>query len=118
MGGRDIVRRRNEEAKRQHWKCHWCQVEMTPIPPDWPHPPTTVTLDHLYGKGDPRRTSTRNGERRWFAACKRCNERRGKEHEKAFPSEAHALAMKEHQRKAQRERARRQRYPLIGFTKA
>jgi hypothetical protein len=113
MGGRDIVLRRTQEANRQGWKCHWCKQPMTPVPsfpPGGPtvgqkYPPTMVTLEHLYGKNDPRRLrDTKRGEKRWFAACKACNERRGREHEKEFPSLAHRLAMKARQRKAQQQR--------------
>jgi hypothetical protein len=85
MAGSKITRRRNEEAERQGWKCHWCQVPMTPVPPfrkDQRYLPTMVTLDHLFHKGDPRRKNApRNGERRYVAACRQCNENRGKAHE-------------------------------------
>lgn len=93
MGGKTIVRRRREEANRQGWKCHWCQIPMTEvplmIPPGMVLPPTMVTLDHLFAKGDPRRRiKPRNGEKRYVAACFECNHRRGKEHEKTiFSSE-------------------------------
>ena len=81
MGGNKMTRRRNEEAARQKWKCFWCPVQMTPVPPyrhGATYPPTMVTLDHMFHKGDPRRdTIPKNGERRYVAACRRCNEERG-----------------------------------------
>ncbi|HMH95645.1 MAG TPA: hypothetical protein VK577_03580 [Bradyrhizobium sp.] len=89
MAGSKITRRRNEEAKRQEWKCHWCQAAMTPVPmpprKGEHYPPTMVTLDHLFPKGDLRRKNPpRNGERRYVAACRSCNEERGKAHERSF----------------------------------
>lgn len=86
MPGNKIVRRRNEEAERQNWKCWWCPTIMTPVPMPFQkggtYPPTMVTLDHLFHKGDPRRKKApRNGERRYVAACRLCNEERGKAHE-------------------------------------
>jgi len=86
MPGNKIVRRRNEEAARQGWKCHWCKVPMTPVPPyksGIAYQPTMVTLDHMFPKGDQRRRNPpRSGERRYVAACRLCNEDRGKAHEK------------------------------------
>lgn len=89
MPGNKIVRRRNEEAARQGWKCHWCQVAMTPVPVPFlkggSYQPTMVTLDHLFHKGDPRRKNPpRSGERRYVAACRSCNEERGKAHERTI----------------------------------
>jgi len=50
---------------------------MTP-PQPMPHPETMVTLDHLYHRGDPRRGRHAVGnEKRYVAACRRCNSRRG-----------------------------------------
>jgi len=89
-----IVRRRNEEAERQDWKCHWCKGLMTPVPPFQPgadYPPTMVTLDHMFHKGDQRRKNPpRSGERRYVAACRSCNEERGKVHEKLMGMKKHS----------------------------
>jgi len=86
MPGNKLVRRRNEEATRQGWKCHWCKGPMTPVPPfekGIVYLPTMVTLDHMFHKGDQRRKNPpSNGERRYVAACRLCNEERGKVHEK------------------------------------
>ena len=95
MAGNKIVRRRNEEAKRQDWKCWWCEISMTPVPMPFKngqlYPQTMVTLDHIYPKGDPRRKNApRNGERRYVAACRSCNEERGKLHEKANGLKRHS----------------------------
>jgi hypothetical protein len=92
MGGRYIVRRREQLGRRQKNKCFWCQCTMVPIPPDnhiagAPNrfPPAMITLDHIYHKGDPRRrTEPKYGEQRYVAACFDCNERRGREHEAAM----------------------------------
>jgi hypothetical protein len=96
MTGNKMVRRRNEEAGHQGWKCYWCRVQMTAVPPyhhGLVYPKTMVTLDHLYHRGDPRRASApKSGEKRYVAACRRCNEERGKVHERTMGSKRHPKA--------------------------
>jgi hypothetical protein len=88
LSGARLTKRRNQEAIRQGWKCYWCKGPMTQIPYGTgkrrfqkgdAYPLTMVTLDHLFAKGDPRRlVPPRPGEHRYVAACRRCNEERGK----------------------------------------
>lgn len=53
---------------------------MTPIV-KMPYPDTMVTLDHLFHKSDPRRLLPCRGEKRYVAACRKCNSERGAEHD-------------------------------------
>lgn len=87
MPGSKIVRRRTEEANQQGWKCFWCEIPMTPAEKNVQgvaFPPTMVTLDHLFHKSDPRRQVPCRGEKRYVAACRSCNEKRGADDERAI----------------------------------
>jgi len=64
--------------------CWWCAkpmiwVDVVPMPTKETKPdPATCTLEHLYPKGHPRRGAMNGGfERRWVAACFKCNQSRG-----------------------------------------
>lgn len=81
MSSREYLRRRRRElSDEQGGRCWWCKCEMTPVVANGTKPPDTMlTLDHLFDKLHPRRTICRDGERRYVAACFKCNQLRSGE---------------------------------------
>ena len=83
MATKSLQKRRSALAESQGWKCYWCETEMTPTKSETTGsgPDSMLTLDHLFGRGDPRRVyHDDDGIIRYVAACRRCNEGRGKVH--------------------------------------
>ena len=63
--------KREHLRRRQRNRCHWCGEQMNSTFLD----PRSVTLDHVIPRADGGGGSTLN----LVAACKECNERRGRE---------------------------------------
>lgn len=66
--------KREKLAKRQRNNCHWCGKQMNRRHLD----PLSATLDHKVRKADGGGGNIEN----LVAACKKCNEERGKEDQK------------------------------------
>lgn len=74
-------KKRRERLFQEHPYCHWCGIEVikhahTPHRPD---PPNVATIDHRYGKLDPRRRDTQDPDAQSVLSCWECNNRRGQE---------------------------------------
>ena len=73
-------KRRTKLYHAQEGLCHWCGVKMIylkKIPPRDTRP-EMCTVDHLYARGNPKRyENPRPGEKKWVAACLKCNGDRG-----------------------------------------
>jgi hypothetical protein len=81
---------RQELMRRHDMICHWCGCTCIyfpmPVKGKQPKQPDNyATIDHYYGRLDPRRTA----ETKWLTvlACHKCNQRRGQEDELKLPIE-------------------------------
>lgn len=84
-GKRHLQRRRNRLFK-EHPFCYWCGVGVILVsgPKIKFYPNNTATIDHIYGKLDPRRNFDSRGRRKnpsSVLSCLRCNQNRGREDE-------------------------------------
>ena len=87
MGGNARLKRQRDKLFiRQQGKCHWCGEQMTNAPTGVGKiPDNQATLEHLDDRFSPLRGKRRG--RRHVAACKSCNQIRGRESEKSQPIE-------------------------------
>lgn len=80
--------RRAQLFKAQNGLCHWCSCQMVLVEgaaKRRKHEPNQCTVDHLRDRWDPTRSEPARGEQRYVAACRECNNRRGREREAAQP---------------------------------
>lgn len=67
-------KRRRNKLFIKHPFCHWCGCKLVKSTQDSPN---AVTLDHVYGRLDSRRSDP-NYDNKTVLACKLCNSKRGR----------------------------------------
>ncbi|KKN79629.1 hypothetical protein LCGC14_0338330 [marine sediment metagenome] len=89
--------KRRKRLFEAHPYCHWCgaEVDNSPFVSHQPPSPDAATIDHRYGKLDPRRRSTLDPDAMSVLSCWECNNRRGQE-------DADKLGIKELRRRSGR----------------
>jgi hypothetical protein len=75
-------KRREALFREQDGKCYWCDRQMLmpkvyPTPDGSNLPVDLCTLDHLFDRRHPLRSTAARGEKRYVAACWQCNHDRG-----------------------------------------
>lgn len=82
--------RRGRLFQKQGGKCYWCKCDMIDLDytgRNGPIPDNACTLDHLRDRLDPERSRPGLFEKRWVAACRACNHKRGRDRLMSLPIE-------------------------------
>jgi len=101
-------KKRRERLFNEHPYCHWCGVGLIQIEHirHKSDPSNMATIDHRYGKLDPRRKDTQDPDAQSVLSCWGCNNRRGQE-------DADRLGVEELRRRSRRWPKKDR--PLIGL---
>lgn len=91
-----LKRRRKRLFHEQGGKCYWCRCQMV-LPKGFIKypPPNQATIDHLDDRFSELR-GTLGGQERTVVACRKCNNKRGRESEMQAPIEELRRRSKNH----------------------